>query len=228
VRNGIVDLLLTRTPVVWAALANLLVAGMTWIGLVFSAGLGRAEQLRKQVLFDPVLIELGLTILGPVSAVLFLLWLVTDGYTILIPGVLCGVGGAAIFFRAGARRDRFGIVEVSFSLGALIVGCTFILGASDVFSKVGETLKSIGLKYGPLARGGVWLVAVGFSVLMFNLWERNTRRRDSEHTKRIQNEATYRKLFEEKCQLERRLRDVHERKEWYENESKVPRIRGPL
>jgi hypothetical protein len=228
VRNGVVDLQLTRTSVFWLVFGNLVVAGVTWIGLVFSvaAGSAGAEQLRKQLLFDPEPIELGLTILGPVGAVFFLLVLVTNGYAELIPGLLCAVLGAASFFRTGVRRERFGGVEVAFSFGALIVGSTFIYGANYLISKVGQSLESIGIEYGPLVRGGVWLAAAGIFVLMFKLWERNLTRRHLEHTTRMQNEATYRKLFEEKCRLERRLKDIHSRQEYYENELQISRSRG--
>jgi hypothetical protein len=191
VRNGVVNLQLTRTPVLWLAFANVVVAGVTWIGLVFSVGIGSigAEQLRKQQRFDPALMELGLTILGPVGAVFFVLWLMTNSYAPLIPGLLFAASAALIFFRTGARSNRFGIIEVAFSLGALIVCCTVLLGANEVTSKVGQSLEFIGLTYGPFARGGVWLAAVGIAVLMFKLWVRNVRRRDSTHTGRMQNEG---------------------------------------
>lgn len=209
---------LGQTPIVWLAFGNVVVAGVAWVGLVLSVALGSAgaEQLRKQQRFHPALIELGLTILGPVGAVFFLLWLLTKGYALLMPGLLCAVAGAAIFFRAGVRRDRFGSTEGGFSVGALIVGCTFILGVNDATSKVGESLDLIGVEYGPLARGGLLLAVAAMSVLMFKLWERSARRRDSEHTKRMQDEASYRKLFEEKYQLERRLKDIYDREERYE------------
>jgi hypothetical protein len=217
VRNGIVEL-------IWFVLGTLVVAGVPWIVLVLSVALGNAgaERLRRQQHFDPVLIELGLTILGPVGAMFFLLWLLTNGYARLIPGLLCGVVGAAIFFGTGARRGRFGSVEAAFSLGALVVGCTFIVGVKDLISKVGESLETVGLEYGPLARLAVWLAAVSIAIPVFKFWERNARRRQRKHSKKMQDDATYRKLFEEKCQLEGRLKDIHKKEEWYESEIKIP------
>jgi hypothetical protein len=185
-----------------------------------SVGLGSAgaEHLRKQQGFDPALVELGLSILGPLGAGFFLLWLVTNGYAPLMPGLLCAVVGVAIFFRKGVRRNRFGSVEVASSLGVLSVGFTFILGAIGVISEVGQSLESIGIEYGPLARGGIWLATAGICGFMFKLWEWKVGKRNSEHTKRMLGDAKYRQRYEEKCRLEGQLKAFQVREEWYKRE----------
>jgi hypothetical protein len=205
---------------VWLAVAHLVLACVIWIGLVLSVVLGTTvvEQLRKQHRFDPFLVELGVSIIGSCGAVCFLLWLVTNGYTPLIPSLILAIAGVAVFFRIGARRERIGATELAFSLGTLVIGCVFVRGATDLTSKISQMVDSIAMEYRALVRGAIWLGVCGISVVMFKLYQRDVRRRHSEHLTRMQDDATYRGRYEEKCRLEGQLKSFYVREEWYERE----------
>jgi hypothetical protein len=198
--------------------ANLVFAGITFLGLFYALALTDAgrKRLQRQQYFNPELIELALTILGSLGSVFFILWLIEHHYALLLPGILCGGLALARFAR---RAESWQAIAggLAFSLGLVAAIWTFVRGAIAATAEVGRLLESIGFEYGSMAGAAVGvLLWIGIPLLTFRLLALERRRQILKHTQLMQN-PKYQKLAEEKWQLQKRLRDIEESQSSYEH-----------
>jgi hypothetical protein len=199
------------------AASNLFIAGLTWLVLFLAVALGSAgaERLRKQQRFD---IELGLTILGSFGGAFGLLWLTTSGYAVFLPGISLGLAAILISLRNSKRRTRrleTRELELSFSIGMVVIAWTFVRGAITLVGVVGHLLGVIGLEYGRLAGISALLAPVVIAAIAYRFFQEQRKRLNSSWSKQMQNVA-YRKIEEEKEQLRRRITEIEDMQRYYE------------
>jgi hypothetical protein len=99
------------------------------------------------------------------------------------------------------------------TIGLVAAIWTFVHGARDTVPWVGRTLSSIDITYGQIARVGAGLLCIVAPILALRLWAQNRKRGNLDHSELMKN-PRYRKLEEEKWQLERRLREIDDDQLW--------------
>jgi hypothetical protein len=155
--------------------------------------------------------------MGSVALVLFLVEAVDRGYALVVPEALLGV----LFFLIFARKmgPAATVTKLVESFGVILVVWLLVIGWGQVFADWGRFLSYVEVTYGRLAGMAAFLVVASFCVLMHLLSARQRERESAKRSEWMQ-QVTYRKIEEEKWQLERRLRDIEDRQKYFEQHGK--------
>lgn len=193
---------------IWFSVITLVFAGATFITLFVMLALREAidKFVRESELF-----VFGLSTLGAVGIVAFLVEVVNRGYVLMLPGVFVGIFCIFVFTREFAKT----IVLLVGSSGVILVLWLLTLGFDHFVADWHKFLSIAAYGYGSAARVVAALAVLSFCVLVLQL---TRRQRKKEVAKRFETmrHVAYRKMEEEKWQLERRLREIEDMQKYFE------------